>query len=379
MRHPSKSCRGMEIPDEEEIEEVSLKKQTKRRRDDTRPVEPRKRRGQGQLSDVVFEDLPGIDLSIRHIETSKDEIEQPELAAHERMIIPPINSCSILSGASGCGKSTLLANLITDERFYGRGETRPDGWFKNTYIFSPTADSDDIQKELGIPKNHVFTDLDEGAELLGVLQKDQMSKLAGGGKAAKVGKINVIFDDVIGETSFMNTPQFKRMFYMVRHMNATCWLCTQHFPLVPKIARLQAGFVFFFAGSAAAVEIIVEEYGPPQYSRKEFRSIVNQATRKKHSFLTICTKVPWKYRFRRNLGTFIHLTRLEDDEGDEVKQEPRASKRSKPTFSEKTDTTKDSLKIAHEYYVARNAGKQNEQARCFGEWVCKGPRSRTLR
>ena len=92
------------------------------------------------------------DLAIRPIETSKDKIEQPELAKDENMYIPPIGSSVIMSGKSGCGKSTLLANLLLDARFYGPSEQKPKGWFDKIFLFSPTANGDDIQKSLGIDK-----------------------------------------------------------------------------------------------------------------------------------------------------------------------------------------------------------------------------------
>ena len=62
------------------------------------------------------------DYAIASIETSKDSIEQPELATHENMYIPPLGSSVIISGKSGSGKSTLLANLLLDGRFYGPSE-----------------------------------------------------------------------------------------------------------------------------------------------------------------------------------------------------------------------------------------------------------------
>lgn len=331
------------------------------------------------LADVAFEQIEGYDLEIHDIESSKDKIEQPALAKDERMIIPPLNSCVVISGKSGSGKTVLLNNLMTDERFYGKCEERPNGWFDKIFIFSPTAGADDVQMKLGIPKNHVYTDFTEAPELLEVIQKAQMGKLEGGGKAHTVEKICVIFDDIIGETSFMATPEFKRMFYLVRHINGTTIICTQHFTKVPKICRIQAGFVFFFAGGANEVEVIVDEFAPPQYTKKEFRAIINEATKGSFNFLTICMKVPWKYRFRRNLSEFIHLGRLEDE--DEVKSTKKAPVRPKDnqiTFSAAEETSRKNRKTLIEYYSARNAGKQNEQTRCFGEWVCKGPRKRAF-
>lgn len=253
----------------------------------------------------------GGDLGVAPINTSKDSIEQPPLASDDNMYIPPLGSSVIISGKSGCGKSTLLANLLLDGRFYGPSETKPKGWFDKIFLFSPTANGDDIQKSLNIPKKYVFTDLEDAAELLDVILDSQQEKLDGAEGAHTVGQFAIIFDDVIGDTRFMNEKAFTRCFYQVRHVNCTTFICTQHFRKVPKICRLQANFVFFFQGSAAEVEVITEEYAPPMYTKKEFQQLVNDASNKRYTFLTINNKVGWDKRFRRNLDEFIHLNHIE--------------------------------------------------------------------
>jgi hypothetical protein len=247
------------------------------------------------------------DFSIAPIETSKDAIEQPDLAKHEDMYIPPLGSSVIISGKSGSGKSTLLANLLLDGRFYGPSEAKPKGWFEKIFLFSPTANGDDVQKSLKIPKKYVFTDLEEAAELLDVILDSQQEKLDGAVGADKVAQFAIIFDDVIGDTRFMNEKAFTRCFYQVRHVNCTTFICTQHFRRVPKICRLQANFVFFFQGSASEVEIVTEEYAPPIMSKNQFRQLVNDASGQKHTFLTINNKVGYDKRFRKNLDEFIQL------------------------------------------------------------------------
>jgi len=252
----------------------------------------------------------GVDLSVTPIETSKDDIEQPPLAADDNMYIPPLGSSVVISGKSGSGKSTLLANLLKDPRFYGASDQRPNGWFDKIFLFSPTANGDDIQKSLDIPKKYVFTDLSEAPEMLNVILDTQQEKLDEGKGADKVPQFCIIFDDVIGDTKFMNDKEFARCFYQVRHVNCTTFICTQHFRRVPKVCRLQANFVFFFQGSAAEVEVVVDEYAPPLYSKNEFRQMVNDASSQRYQFLTINMKLGWDKRFRRNLGEFIMLDRL---------------------------------------------------------------------
>lgn len=251
------------------------------------------------------------DLDIKEVPTSKDKIQQPELADDPKMYIPKLGFSVIVSGKSGSGKSTLVTNLFTDPRFYGPSPEKPKGWFDKVFLFSPTANGDDVQKALNIPKNHVFTDLEEGVELLEVILDSQAGKIEKADGADKVPQFAILFDDIIGDTQFMTEKAFTRCFYQVRHVNCTTFLCTQHFNRVPRVCRLQANFIFFFQGSQSEVETIVEEFAPPQYSKKEFRQLLTEATGKgKFDFLTINMKVGWDLRFRRNLNEFISLDRL---------------------------------------------------------------------
>lgn len=269
-----------------------------------------------------------VDLSIDPVPTSKDKIEQPELAEHEDMFIPPRGSSVIISGKSGSGKSTLLARFITDGRFYGKSPEKPNGWFDKIFLFSPTANGDDVQKALGIDPKYVFTDLEEAPELLEVILDTQQKKLDDSEGADKVEQYAIIFDDVIGDTVFMNEKSFTRCFYQVRHVNCTTFICTQHFKKVPKVCRLQANFVFFFQGSANEVEMISEEFSPPSYTKKEFMQMVDECTKEKYSFLTINMKVGWGKRFRKRLEEFVTLERLEcDEDGDDCKPKEKKRKR----------------------------------------------------
>lgn len=325
----------------------------------------------GLPSGVTIEVVEGHNLEIKKIETSKDKIEQPALAKDERKIIPQLGASVIINGKSGSGKSTLLANYITGPQFYGKSPEKPKGWFDEIFLFSPTASGDDVQQALGIKKSHVYTDLDEAPELINVILESQKAKLDGGGKAHKVPQYAVVFDDVIGETNFMNTKAFLQTFYMVRHRNCTTFICSQHYKKIPKVCRLQASFIHFFAGSAAEVEQVVDDFAPPLYSKNEFRDLVNSATRGSHSFLTICMKVGWDLRFRRNLNEFIKLDRLHEDspEKPEVKekqtnetQNARGTKKSKICVDNNNEFH-ENLKTLVEFYKRRHESNEQESQR----------------
>lgn len=330
----------------------------------------------------TVEDLgPGYE--INPVETSKDKIQQPALAMDERKIIPPLGSSVIISGKSGSGKSTLLQNLLIDPRFYGKCQEKPEGWFTKKFLFAPTGASDDILKALDIPEKHVFTELDEAPAFLKVIQDSQGRKLKGGKKAHSVDQICVIFEDVIGETTFMNSREFRKMFYMVRHLNCTTFICAQHFNRVPRMCRLQASYIAFFAGSASEVEIIADMFAPPLYNKKEFIELVNDATRGDFSFLGICMKVGWKYRFRRNLNEFYSLPRLMEAENENDPKKPKKTEKRKepeppPEKDFSAEKLKESLKKVQQLKKERDV-RLNEQATTVSrQWAYQGPRGRTI-
>lgn len=267
-----------------------------------------------------------IDLSINKLPTTKDDIEQPELAAHPDMLIPPIGSSIIICGKSGSGKSTLLANYVRDGRFYGKSEEKPNGWFDKVFIFSPTADGDDIQRQLGIPEKRVFTDLEEAPEFLSVILEHQKKQVKASKSVKDVEQFLFIFDDFIGDPEFMNEKAFLQCFYMIRHINGTTIACAQHFKRIPRVCRLQANFIHFFAGSQSEVETLVDEFSPPMYTKNEFRCLVNDATVMPYSFLTINMKVGVEKRFRQNLDQIIRLDRVDECQlGDEAEDSDEES------------------------------------------------------
>ena len=232
-------------------------------------------------------------------ETSKDDIDQPEEV--EAQIIPPLGASILLCGKSGSGKSTLLASLVNDDdsRFYRE-------YFSKVFLFSPTGHGDDIQTHYGIPDEHVFTDLDEAPELLELIIKSQRDKIKKSNNA-KVPQFAIVFDDIIGDTKFMNSKQFSQCFYMCRHANVTTFICTQHYKRVPRICRQQASLICFFRCSRNEVELIAEEYSPPFCSKRSFMGMIDAATQEPFSFFTINMKCEWENRFRKNLFPILSI------------------------------------------------------------------------
>ena len=240
-----------------------------------------------------------MDLSIKPIKTSKDKIKQPDLAKSD--IIPKLGSSIIMCGRSGCGKSTLMHNLLCDDRFYGKNK-----FFKNIFLVSPSAEVDDLQKELDIPEQCIFTDLDVAPAALDKIYKHQISliKKLGNDKAPQ---ICIVMDDCIGNSKFMKSPAVVACFIKSRHFNCTTMICAQHFHRIEKVNRMQASTLFFWPMSSSAMDVLADEYTPSSMTKKQFCAMVEDALSEPYSFLTINMKVPDEKRYRINLDRIINL------------------------------------------------------------------------
>jgi hypothetical protein len=240
-----------------------------------------------------------MDLSIKPIKTSKDKIKQPPLAKAD--IIPKLGSSIIMCGRSGCGKTTLLHNLLVDDRFYGKNE-----YFKNIFLFSPSAEIDDLQKELDIPDQCIFTDLTTAPAALEQIYKHQTTliKKLGNDKAPQIA---IIMDDCIGDTKFMKNAWTIKAFIASRHFNCTTLICAQHFNRIERVNRLQASSLFFWPMSASAMEVLADEFTPSSMTKKQFVAMVEDALKEPYAFLHINMKVPDDKRYRINLDKIINL------------------------------------------------------------------------
>ena len=240
-----------------------------------------------------------MDLSIKPIKTSKDKIKQPDLA--EANIIPKLGSSIIFCGRSGSGNTTLLHNLLIDKRFYGKNK-----YFKNIFLFSPSAQVDDIQKELDLPEACIFSNLTTAPDAIEKIYHHQMQLVKKLG-ADKAPQICLIFDDCIGDVKFMKNKWVIKSFIASRHFNATTMLCAQHWTKVERVNRLQASMLYFWPMSQSALELLADEFTPSGMTKKQFYFMVQEALSEPYAFLCINMKLPDAERYRINLDKIINL------------------------------------------------------------------------
>ena len=242
-------------------------------------------------------------LKIIPMKTNKANIKQRPLM--EANIIPRHPSAVIFNGKSGSGKTQLMVNLLTRPQFYGRTKLNDpkSQYFDLIFFFSPTADQDDLVRFLKLPKKRIINSFDT-EKLDKILEvQDNLVKDKGVDKAPK---ILIVFEDIQSEPKFQRTKSFKRCYIQGRHINISTFLLGQSWTKTERMCRLQANNVFFFPSAASEVELISNEYAPPNTTKKDFMNLVKDVTSKQYNFLHINFRCPPNERFRENLDVIVN-------------------------------------------------------------------------
>lgn len=242
-------------------------------------------------------------LKITPFKSDKDKIEIRDLMKDNT--IPKFPQSILLIGASGSGKSTLLDNLMLKEHFYHK-------YHDLIYLFAITAKMDKGFKRLKIPKNHIFDNEDDMIKNMKLIF-DAQKKVVESAGINNSKKILMIFEDLTTNEKLMRDATFKSLWTLGRHANIQVLSCIHKYKALPRTQRLSAMNLIYFRGSDDESLQIVKDWTPPGYSKKEFQDIVNYATSSdqyaEHNFLYICTKIPFKIRYRKNFETILTLTK----------------------------------------------------------------------
>lgn len=229
------------------------------------------------------------------VKTEKNKIKHPKLA--EQGVIAKLGSSVLLVGVTKSGKTVLLHNLLTRAEFYGKS-------FDKVFVVSGAGDT--TLEDMDIPEEQQFSNLEKAAKALDAIHKHQKEQIKKHG-AHKAHQFAIVLDDVIGNAKFMKSPEVIMSFIANRHHNETVFLCSQHLRSVPKVARLQAGFVCIFDCSAREQDIICEEYCPAGLTDKQFRTMIQDAWLEPYQFLCINRFWPLKERYRVGLAQVLDL------------------------------------------------------------------------
>ena len=268
------------------------------------------------------------------------EIDQPPDAANG--VVPKLHFRWVLTGPSKSGKTNLARWCL--DHYYMRAANK--SWFDKIYLLSPTGQMDWNWADLpGLEKANRIVH-PKKSDLRKILS-DARRQIQGGGMAADIGKRNnlprlarnkrkadkilIIFDDAIAESSLINSAEFLKIFIQGRHYNISSMVMSQSYVKVPRSVRIQATHVSMFPSRASEIERLYADHGPKELSKREFISMVAEATDPQegdeYPFLFVDVFAPAQYRFRRNFTQQIEIGDSRGDEevsevvGDEVGEE----------------------------------------------------------
>jgi len=244
-------------------------------------------------------------LDIVKFESNKHKIKERQAMIDN--IIPRLGSSTIINGKSGSGKTNLLLNLCLKKEFYGKLKPNDKhGYFELVFLFSPTAEADDLAEHLGLERKRIVTsDFENKLEHIFTAQ-ERIIKSKGLDKSPK---ILLLYDDLQADQKFLKSKIFMRSFIANRHSNITTIFLSQSFTKTPRVCRLQASNIMIFPASESEIALLVDEYCPPHTTQKEFYELVKHATKDRFNFLHICMRVEPENRFRKNLSTILNIDR----------------------------------------------------------------------
>jgi len=266
-------------------------------------------------------------MKIERIESKKHDIKQRALM--EAGVIPCHPTISIFSGSQGGGKSTLVANLLTKPHMYGKSfelvdtrkkHAKPKPYFDAIFLFIGSDDDmyDQLIADGTIRPEHV-KHMPTPSDIQMVIDTQKRLMADAEGNITKVPKILCIFDDIINDRKLINSKPFLELFVKGRHINSSTWLLCQYLNLCPKSCRLQANYLFVFKCNRAEMQVLSDQFCPPDMKKDEFHKMVLDVTsdndESKNNFLLIVKRAPIEKRFRQNLDMYVIIKKSEFDDG----------------------------------------------------------------
>lgn len=238
------------------------------------------------------------DLSV--VPSKTDKTDLPQTPNMKDGIINKFPSMLLNVGRSGSGKSTVVAYLMRNKHFIGN-------FFDKVFLFSPTADVDDLTKILKIPKKRQITKPTEGD--LDKILDDQKKLIENDGikKTAKNSKVLIILDDIISNHKFLKSDAMIKLATMGRHFLVSSIINTQSYTKIPRAIRLQANSLILFPSNQNEIKLVAEDICPPKCKPRDFLALIDHATKDKHSFLFANYFEPAERRFRKTFTTILNF------------------------------------------------------------------------
>ncbi len=238
------------------------------------------------------------DLKVVPGKTAKSNLPQTAFMANG--IINKYPSMLLNVGRSGSGKSTVIEFMLSHPKYL-------KGFFHKIFMFSPTAEVDDLVKLLKIPDKRIFTKPDPSDLDKIISDQQELIKRHGIDRVGKGSRVLILFDDIIANKKFLDSEAMLKLATFGRHSLVSSIINTQSYTKVPRALRLQANALILFPSNLNEVRIVAEDITPPHHSRKDFMKLIEVATKSKHDFLFANFFDPVETRFRRGFETYLTI------------------------------------------------------------------------
>ena len=236
---------------------------------------------------------------IKVLDTDKSKI--PQKTAAKEGVLPKFPFSMVISGRSGSGKTNLLLNILSRNDLYG-------DYFHLILVFSPTAnDLDDTYSILDLPKENFISNFDSKMLQSILDNRKKLIKDKGIEFVAKYSRVLLIFDDMIAEKRFLESPENLKLFTLLRHYLCSVIILSQSFKKIPRSIRINANFLAIFPSLESEIMILLEEVTPSGITKRDFRAVLDYCTADKYSFLSVNNHADPGKRIRKNLTEIINI------------------------------------------------------------------------
>jgi hypothetical protein len=287
---------------------------------------------------------PNSNLQVTKARPDEPEMDQPPSAG----VVPKLHFRWLMTGPSRSGKSNL-ARWVLDNH-YKHATDPKKSFFDRVVLLSPTAKIDwNWGNMAGLKEKDRIEN--PTPKFLADLLRKQRRKIQGDGrmksdadlermaKRRKTSdKVLIILDDAIADGKLMHSDEFDKIHIQGRHYGISTMMMTQSYMKVPRTARLQATHVSMFPSKASEIERLYDEHGPKELSKKEFGTMVREATTPEHDedypFLHVDVNARAGLKFRKNL---THTMTMRHQEGAQRKGRKGKGRKRKAEYREKEE------------------------------------------
>ena len=250
----------------------------------------------------------------------KNTGDEREVLWPKLSMFPPHPHMIGFSAPPGSGKTNVIINLLTNPLAFKK-------FFHKVFAIIPTFYNDPKWKSVNIPEDQVMTEFNSG-QFVSILEDH--NKAEGNGQNHR---LLFIFDDAIANKELFNNNKdsiLNKLAFNRRHWNASVWIVTQSYKMVPRNIRTNmSAWVFFATGNSSEKERIFEEM-QGLLPDEAIEWIWDDATAEPYSFLFINCMHPerraryWKrfeyrYAVEEALPPKYNMQPLQDPPGTSLK------------------------------------------------------------